>query len=126
MELMVARQHPQVLASDKVVGADGAGEIATIGGVVRIWLGRHLRAISAFLRDREFGFTWRGLSDCGDILFRARSGMLAGGIVGACHLDVTLGCLDGVGVVVAEFDNWDGVKHCSCYTSCSTLSWAPG
>lgn len=69
---MVARQHPQVLASDEVVSADGTGEIAPIGCVVRIRLRRRSPAI---FRNWEFGFgfgfAWGRLSDRGDILLRA-------------------------------------------------------
>lgn len=122
MELVIARKYPQILALDEVVRTDWTGEIACIGRMLGIRFGNSSRAFRMFFSDRNFRFTWRGLSG-GDILVRAGSRVLPG-IVRIGHFDIALGRIHVIVFsFIAEFDDGNRVEHSPCYTSCSTLSW---
>lgn len=131
MELVVARQDTQVLTLDKVVCTNGTGEVASIrcgiGRGVRLRLrgGRDGLVVRVLLGRRQFTFMWSRVHNIGRIL-RAGRRLLAGlGFRSHGHLDVPLGGIDAIGIIIiAKFDDWYCIEHCSCYTSCSTLPWS--
>jgi hypothetical protein len=123
VELVVAWQNPQVLALDKVIGTDRAGEVTAIGGSIGV---RFVRGScssldsSCMLSGRHFSLAGSRLLDVGNAI-RAGRGMLAGGILHIGHLDVPLG--GSHTVVVAKLDDGKCVDEGLRYTSCSTLPW---
>ena len=58
VELVVARQHAQILSLDKIIGADGAGEVVLLRGrcgclllLLRLWRRRRRRIVVGIRRS---------------------------------------------------------------------------